>query len=325
MFYQGVLGSLEAPSANVRAARGTPSVTRILTRTVYGSRHCTPGVDQYRQWDLPWGSVNPRCVPKNPATGDPFDGAELEDLCELPCVMNGPNRTIPTLADGDEAALNLTIKVGHGVQNPKMWENLIQCSWALLHDNLDLVEFAACVATGNRELAGCLKLQILWDIPDIRVWDTPHGQIGATVFPWDDLLAYLPTLFLGFFSTEAWRPDDLILFADPDLLTDSGPTDLFGWGSSDPTGSKQSCACATMAMLLLHELVHVCGEDLNDWHTPNESCDLADVVASNFSYMLAKRYTDISCSQPWFWYSGATYKPFVSLEDGMLSSMGPLG
>lgn len=237
----------------------------------------TPGV-----LDVPVIDPNHPCSPAtsgSPCSTEP----DADPCCAEPALWE---KTLPT-SDQIDDWVEVPIRVvppSSGPPGGDPWTKLVECGWAVLLDNVQYVEWIACLMSGGNEEAGaCLANAIeQQDVPiTIDMRPPTHHASAATVFhPW--ISTDGPGLFdFGVLGIDIYAHVWLWELA----------TDKWQHGSV----ADQTCACVQMAAVLLHELAHVCLRDIGDaiW---DRACPGATVIEDTFLWTMSQVYPEMQSS-----------------------------
>jgi hypothetical protein len=151
----------------------------------------------------------------------------------------------------------------------------IDAVWGLLMANLDLVEWALCVAGANQDAIDCVVSKILGTA------DEPvHFKIlGDTV---------------GCSGAKLWTSfanQTIGLCTQSHLFADAADTWCHGHGGD------RTCALVAVAAPLLHELTHICGYP-DPPHLPTGfECGVSYLTGSAILWGLLQRYPDAARSR----------------------------
>lgn len=201
--------------------------------------------------------------------GGPCDNTGDSDVCGMPPV-NGP----ADCSGVDLYTDNWEIK--NNSETPDKCElDLLGKAFGLLKDNVDLAEWAICMATGNPEAGTCIRNYLTGENADIEIkidddicdikYDDDGDMIGIT-------------------NGSAWALTRRISLCSLPGSRFSVNSYLACYGDA----AAQACGIVNMAGLLLHEIVHLCVRAAGD--SPGE-CRVSYLAESAF---LALMYQ--SCS-----------------------------
>ncbi len=155
---------------------------------------------------------------------------------------------------------------------------LLKHAWALLYENQDLVEWARCWVRGSdpiRETCLVERIQGEWEnVSVVKDWDSSGGDANAeTTLPFTYVGGGRIKLYVnpgrGFSNaSEIWRADET---------------------NSVGAHIGRMCASIYVAVLLLHELVHVCWALRAVGDDPGE-CEVTYLIYNAFGWGLLNRY-----------------------------------
>lgn len=225
---------------------------------------------------LPWDNGDRRCTAQRytDVSGDgesgmlvpvPYTGAELEELCGLPCKNR--HQRFPTDQEIESDAPAVDIQTNN-VSNAAEWEALTECAYALLQENLDLVDFVTCITYGDATSGNCVKKQLTTNIPTIKLDEKTGKESPAS----SNALSHSIKIHTASSTCQQW---------------------LNVWMNGD-----QACACARMAGLIYHESLHQCLRGPDKFG----GCQHEDMAESSFLWMLTERYSELGdggCCSRW--------------------------
>jgi hypothetical protein len=181
-------------------------------------------------------------------------------------------------------------------------KQLVARAWGLLQDNVDLVRWALCKASGHEQRSDCLEQYIRYPWW-IRI--RKNTERCANIDDAMSMMAFgraYPVLHVCF------RGQERRVNAEGDEVCDFvGSNDLWASffcvddGFDEDTFADQSCAVARIASLLLHELTHTCGRGVQHgqfgWDLSKRDCDVPNLIQTFFMDALTQRYPAIFLSE----------------------------
>jgi hypothetical protein len=202
-----------------------------------------------------------------------------------------------------EPACNLWFDVDESEPWRECEKQLVARAWGLLQDNVDLVRWALCKASGHEQQSDCIEQYIRypWWIR-IRK-NTERCADGDQAM---SMMAFLKTY-----------PDLHVCFRGQEFRVDAdgrercrfeGSNDLWASffcvddGVDRDTFADQSCSAARIASILLHELIHICGrgathgEIIPGWDLSKRDCDVPNLIQNFFMDAVTQRYPAIFLS-----------------------------
>lgn len=278
--------------------------------------------------ELPWRKPEP-CLPVKGSRK--MTTAELEDECGgAPCAWK--RREFPKAWDpqGFEILIHpprFDPEVGTWRLDELCEEiRLVRCALTLILENPKFVKLAACVARGKQQDADCVMDQLLNHRFVVKLDAGPSpSALASVVDPGPAQTAVKVGAALGFaFGLLASGPVAAIIWgllgagvATAGLVASIRNIRLFvrnptvaAWVSKGLKGGPlEETQCARLAVLLLHEIAHLCGMYLLDALDPPagdvEDCDQKPVLAqTSFGWLLSQRYSPspLAEGRP-VWYS----------------------
>jgi hypothetical protein len=173
-------------------------------------------------------------------------------------------------------------------------------AWALVNENLDLIQYATCWVYGTGNI-----LELGWRAVVLRQYVRIGNPLNCMVKNFSGVS--LSGSAEGAFNIE--RKDcegaDYAAYVIPPLAntiwicTDAGTSKRSSYFRDNLFNAWQGggvdalCAAVGMATLLVHEMVHVCGFNLNDWVEERDGhtrCDGAHMVGYIFQWAMMRRY-----------------------------------
>jgi hypothetical protein len=233
-----------------------------------------------------------QCPMMAPPTGG--ECSSLSHSCSEPCVYETNSCDINTLPFAEAEGLYDLVYSLPTKTTPVNWEmvDLAQYAWALLYDNLDLVEWTSCVWYGESatddsffenlgglfgvagSLAECVSDKIQGKAPDVTIMfqpSIPNGAFSTTPNPLTGGTIHIPI------SGNVWNKKYVDKF-----------------DAAAPGSAGEFCIVADLAATLLHELVHSCltGGSLD---TPvagdsANTCSTSYLIENSLRWALGKRY-----------------------------------
>lgn len=306
---------LGEPSLSVVPAPGMPAESREE------DGNCEPV-------ELPWRSPEP-CMPVKGARK--MTTQELEDECGgAPCAWRRREFPAAWSSQGFEILVHpprFDPVIGAWRLDELCEEiRLVQCALTLLLENPKFVKFATCVARGRPNDADCVMDQLLNHRFIVKLDADPSPPSLASVVDPASAQAGVGVgaALGGVFGLLAGGPVAAVIWA----IMGAGVATVALVGSirnvrlfvRSPTlakwvreglagGSIEQAHCAKLAVLLLHEIAHLCGMYLLDpFDKPSsdqEDCDQKPVLAqTSLGWLLSQRYTGAPLreGQP-AWYS----------------------
>ncbi len=172
-------------------------------------------------------------------------------------------------------------------------------TWGMLQDNLDLVRWAMCKASGKDQKVTCLE-ELILDPSRVQLRSRGSGCEGlsarTTTQPrgrlWD-VGAVIQICFEGTEDTTSTDGEPRCRYRN---FSDMAASFFCRADTErDDDLDDQLCALVQMAVLILHELGHACGrapahgDVLGFDFTPGD-CDVIDIVENYFASALMERY-----------------------------------
>lgn len=234
------------------------------------------GTDDERSW-MGDASLDPDvlAVYLGPACDPPPPWDDCADLLDI-----GPPRSVEDLRPSRDG---LTIETGpFGAEKPTCEESLVAQMWGVLQDNLDLVEWAMCMAAPwvDEEQRECLRETLQNGPVTIRFKPGPCNTKNGG-------------------SWGMRSGGQAITICRDDSPTTPFSTSAFLYCECSAAGA-QLCGVLSQAATLLHEVSHSC-----DWqHTKRErdrlgitrQCQEVFLLQQSFAYALFQRYPEAAAS-----------------------------
>lgn len=289
-----VNGLVDDEGASIEAGGGALEA-EALADDVFGSGWWDSFSQPNAEWcqkyyDPPWDDVNEDCFVEG------TDRDSIGSLCPPPC-----GRPRVWVTEEEMAAVREDMDLrSWDDQQPSPIEGVLQCAWALLQKNQDVIDWIVCTLSGDPNDGTCIRHLLEQQDVVIKLHkpaDPSHAMsVGLGLhleFNWPDLVPVQLTQINVF-------------YVHPFIQACIG---AYRQGDFD-----NYCGCIALAGALLHELSHVCVRDVGD-SLFSRTCPFATMVETSFIWAMTESFTPAlgsSCcgTGPWsdppvgrFWWS----------------------
>ena len=195
---------------------------------------------------------------------------------------------------------------------------LVQCALTLLIENPRFLKFAVCVARGKESDADCVMEQLLQqkfvikldadpDPPTIASVVDPDQAVGAVGFfaaagaIFGLAASASPVTAVLWFGIGALVGTAAVVASIRNIRPVVRSSEFQNWVNNGLEGTEwEKTSCAAIAVLLVHEMCHLCGMDLQDAVFPPSydldegNCNRKPVIAqTSFGYLVGTRYVKV--------------------------------
>lgn len=255
------------------------------------------------------------------SSGSSCTTAVEESACLSPAQGHGRFCDIDTL-DVEFVSNAYNIRVENGLQFNPVWGEMLELAWALLQDNVDIIEWIACLLTGEnalhqrdfggilldlgleiftfgagdfRTLGECLSEKIRNTTNDELTFKFEEGDPGESPFESIRVLSG-GTVHIRV-SHWMWSDEYVGRFEDAAAIN----------------AEERFCIIADFAATVLHEIVHSCMAGASADSDNPDTCELSYLMESCFRFMLGDRYPCLLTTNACYYYGDSR----LWLDDGL--------